>query len=647
MRDPIAADAIRFEEALLADPNTVRSRRWASDLFSSHAALKSAVQEMYGDRLKECFGSQASKILSDAFETISALVDASGRDTSESLRLRFHCPAWMAQQFKSRILFPKDADEEERKRIRASLARQWGRTGWPPLHLMQCATGLSFFRRNVVPFDVNRRREAAVFENEYTDLLLDVRRRALAFRSKHTVWRYERAAREALSAYVSREDFRHYAPDWRPDLKEGAERATTPADSDDADENSPTVKIEAIALRAASRAAKIAAPLPAEEGDACAVLFFERLADTWEKETGRGFPLVPPVIRREDNENPSDSTSRDSVPAERREYPAKNEDLPSPPQDNLSRVEVSEFEAEAEPRGQSIAEAEATATACALVGVGKMLVVFVDDTADNFEQGCTFSEYVTPSAFNNKLPGYLERNRLSPVESMTVRIRFKDNFRLLQLDDCPPVALDTLSPLSFLQLATSPGNGQSWLALGDELNEAGYSELRYRLFTTGPLGKLGVNGGAHGSVRWPGSLNRKPNRRYADGESPRVQLLRAAPGRVVTVADLEAAGLLGAKPKKATPAQVASIKSRLPLEGWPDINDYLARNDDRSNPECSWAMRAISLGFPQQWVIEKLLEVGPKARERGRDYAKLTVSRASEFVGVSARESHKGGASKR
>jgi hypothetical protein len=646
MLDPfVAADAMSFEEALRADANTVRSRQWASDLFASHAALSSVVWEMYGDRLKECFGAEAVKINVQAFETIRALVDASGRDDSGSLHLRFHCPAWMAQQFKSRDLIPKDAGEEDKKRIRAKLERQWGRTGWPPLHLMQCATGLPFFRRDVVPFDLNRKRKAAVFENEYTDLLLDVRRRARAFRPKHTVWRYERAARETLRAYVSREDFRHYAPDWRPELKEVPSSAT--AAGDDADEDSATVKIESIALRAAARAAKIAVQLPVEEVDACAVLFFERLADTWEKETGRVFPFVPPVIRRADTEKMSDSTLRGSVPGEVCEFSAKNEDLPCPPQDNLSAVEVLEFEAEEEARGQSIAEAEATVTACTLVGIGKMLVVFVDDTADNFEHGCTFSEYVTPSDFHEKLPGYLERNRRSSVESMTVRIRFKDDFRFLQLDDCPPAALGALAPFSFLQLATSPGNGQSWLALGDELDEGAYRELKYRLFTTGPLAKLGVNGGAHGSVRWPGSLNRKPKRRYADGESPRVQLLRAAPGRVVIVADLEATGLLGRIPKKATPAQVASIKSRLPLEGWPDINDYLSRNDDRSNPECSWAMRAIGLGFPRQSVIEKLLEVGPKARERGRDYAEMTVSRASEFVGVSGQASLEGGVSKR
>ena len=107
-----------------ADRNQVLARQWASDLFASFSALKSAVWERYGRRLKECFGDGAAKLYAEAFESARALVDASGRDDSESLRLRFHCPAWMAEQFKS------------------------------------------------------REREAAVYVNEFTDLLLDVRRRA-------------------------------------------------------------------------------------------------------------------------------------------------------------------------------------------------------------------------------------------------------------------------------------------------------------------------------------------------------------------------------------------------------------------------------------------------------------------------------------
>jgi hypothetical protein len=632
----VADDAVSFEEALRADANTVRARRWAGDLFASHAALRSAVWEMYAARLKECFGDEAVKIHAEAFKSIRALVDASGRDDSESLRIRFHCPAWMAQQFKARTLFPKSANDDEKKRMRAALTRQWGRAGWMPLHLLQCATGLPFFRREVVPFEVNRERKAAVYENEYTDLLLETRRRARAFRGKHTVWRYERAAREALRAYVERENFHHYAPDWRPTPK----AATDSSVGEDTKEDEPTVKIESIALRAGARAAKIAAQLPAEEADACAVLFLERAVEAWETETGRVFSLVPPVIRGADKEKTSDATSRASAFGESHDSPAKDEGMTPAPQDNLSAVECLEFEPEDEPRGVSMADAEVAVEASASVGVKKMFVAFVDDTATNFEEGCTFSEYVTPSEFHEKLPAYLERNRRSPVESMTVRIRFKGDFRFVQLDDCPPATLDVLAPLSFFQAATSPGNGQSWLALADELDEAGYKELKYRLLTTGSLGKLGVNGGAHGSVRWPGSLNRKPKRRYADGESPRVQLLRAALGRVVTVAELDAAGLLGAPPVKPSDRELREIKSRIPNPSdWPDMDYYLSMCDgDRSRAESKWCVRAVSMGHPPASVEAELERIGSKARLRRHDnYIHETVENAARFVGLNPR----------
>jgi hypothetical protein len=628
-------DPVSFEEPLRADANTVRSRKWACDLFASHAALKSAVREMYGDRLKECFGLEADKILDQAFETIRALVDASGRDDSGSLRLRFHCAAWMAQQYKSRALLPKDADEEEKRRLRARLERQWGRTGWPPLHRMQCATGLSFFRRDVVPFNVNREREAAVFENEYTDLLLDVRHRALAYRPKHTVWRYEWAAQKALRAYVSREGFQHYAPDWRPELKEVP--ATAPAAGDDAEEDEPTVKIELIARRAATRAAKIAANRPPEEADACALLFLERVVEAWERETGRSFPLVPPVIRRADNEKKSDVTSRTSASAEVRDFPAKTEVLTLASQDKLSAVERLEFEPEDEPRGVSIVAAEAAVTACTSVGMKHALVVFVDD-AKPFKESATFTDRVTLAQLQERLPSYLERNCLSNVESMTVRIRFRNDFRYLQIDDCTPEIMRTLAPFGFLQIETSPGNGQAWLALADELKEEQFEELKYRIFN-GPVGKAGGNGGAHGSVRWPGSLNRKPKRRYPDGESPRVQLLCAALGRKVTIAELDAAGLLAPPRPKPSEREVREIKSRIPASGdWPDMNYYLSVKGNRSDAEMAWCIRALHMGHPRASVEAELSRIGEKARVRRQgNYVSETVEKAARWVGLSPR----------
>jgi len=636
--DSDAGDAARFNEVLRADTNTLRARRWASDLFASHAALKSAVWELYGARLKECFRDEAKKIHDEAFETIRALVDASGRDDSASLRIRFHCPAWMAQQFKSRTLFPKDSSQEEKRRIRGRLERQWNRTGWKPLNLLQSATGLPFFRREVEDFSPNIAPKAAAYVNEYTDLLLDTRHRARAFRHKHTVWKYEQAARVTLRAYAERKDFRHYAPEWRPPAP-----ATPATPKEETDEQEPTAKVESIASRSAAKAAKIIAELPAEEADACALLFVERAAQAWEKQTGREWPLSAPVLRRTDNEKTTDAagpTSCVSAPTEDCEIPSKAEENTPDHTDNLSAIEALEFEPYKEPRGVSLADAEAAAHACISVGAERLKVVFIDDTKERGDPGsCTLAEDVTPAELLQKLPAYLERNRRSPVESFTVRLRRKEDTRLIQLDDCPPEVVERLSSFAFLVHATSPGNAQAWLALADEFTHEQYDELRYRLLN-GPLKATGTNGGAYGSTRWPGSLNRKPKRRYADGESPRVQLLRISAGRRVTVAELEATGLLAAPRPKPSAADMRAIRSRLPdPKDWPDMNQYLAECDgDRSRAESKWCVRAISMGHPLHAVEAELERIGEKARVRRRDnYVRETVENAAQWVGMNPR----------
>lgn len=636
--DYIGDDGPDFREGLKADKNTVLSRQWASDLFASFAAVKSAVWEFYGARLRECFGDDAAKIFAEAFDSARALVDASGRDDSESLRIRFACPSWMAQQFKARALFPKGADDEERKKIRARLERRWGRTGWPPLHQVQCATGLPFFRRNVKLFDANREREAAVYENEFTDLLLDVRRRARAFRRKHTVWRYEQAARETLRAYVSREDFRPYAPDWQPEPPD----APAAAPADEAEDEEPTVKVESIAIRAAARAAKIASQLPDEESDACALLFFERMAETWEAETGRVFPYVPPVIRRGDTEFSADmaaDTSGTSGADGVVEFPAKNALSDTATADNLSPVEVVEFEPAEEPREVSEADAFAAATACRSVGIETVKVVFIDDTKPKgARDACTLAQELSAEEFQRRLPEYLERNRRSGNESFTVRLRRKEDTRLIQLDDCPREVMEGLSDLAFLIHATSPGNYQVWIALADDLTQEHYDELRYRLLTF--LKPTGANGGAYGSTRWPGSLNNKPKRRYADGEPPRVALVRAGLGRRVSVAELEAAGILAPPRPKPTEREVREIRSRMVArDDWPDMDKYLSECDgDRSRAESKWCVRALYMGHSQTDVEVELERIGRKASVRRRDgYVRETVEKAARYVGLNPR----------
>jgi hypothetical protein len=191
-----------------------------------------------------------------------------------------------------------------------------------------------------------------------------------------------------------------------------------------------------------------------------------------------------------------------------------------------------------------------------------------------------------------------------------------------------------LAPFAFLQVATSPGNGQTWLALPKGLTPEQYNELRRRLLSQ--LKPTGANGGAYGSIRFPGSLNCKPKRRYADGEACRVQLLRAAPGRVVTEADLDAAGLLAPATPAPTPAELSTIKTRFPVEGFPDMKaEIAATGGDRSRGEFAWCMKSLRRGFPPNIVEDELRRAGDKARTRQRDnYARETVEKAARVVGL-------------
>jgi hypothetical protein len=240
--------------------------------------------------------------------------------------------------------------------------------------------------------------------------------------------------------------------------------------------------------------------------------------------------------------------------------------------------------------------------------------------------------------FKDQLPTLLEYNRRTR-ESMTTRLHFKGDTRLIQLDDCSPDVMSGLAPFAFLQAATSPGNGQTWLALHKGLTPEQYNELRRRLLAR--LKPTGANGGAYGSIRFPGSLNCKPKRCYADGEPCRVQLLRAAPGRVVTEAELNAAGLLAPAPPKPTPAEVRAITSRLPVEGFPDMAAEIdAAGGDRSRGEFFWCMKSLRRGFPKQMVENELSRAGDKARTRHHDnYIHDTVENAARMIGLNARTS--------
>ncbi len=180
-----------------------------------------------------------------------------------------------------------------------------------------------------------------------------------------------------------------------------------------------------------------------------------------------------------------------------------------------------------------------------------------------------------------KLPEFIERNSAGD-ESFIMR---PVGGALIQVDDLGAAERDLLQPFSFLVAETSPANFQSWLALPKETGEEERKLVRDRLIGGVLLGKTG-NKGAGGALRFPGSLNCKPERRGADGSFPRVRLAACTLDRFVTVAQLEHAGLLARRP----PCDSSSPAPERPVD----------KNVHRGGGTCSRLREFLKFGFLEE-----------------------------------------------
>jgi hypothetical protein len=628
-------DTRTFEERFQADLKTLKARAWNSDLLAAFRTAKSYIAHEFGDRLHKAYGDEWAKILDRAFEVYAALIDAAAEaDETKAVVRRFRLPAWKAQTYLSRTRIPRGLDEEGFRRFSATMGRAWRRYGWGWVHKLQCVTGLALFEYEAVEFKANRKAEAAAYTDHFTDLLTETILRSRLLRSKR-VDRFELTFVRCLDKFRIADRVPAYALEWTPT----ATAATAELSIEVKPENSdPTADVERIARRAARHSAKTVAGLPDAEADALGVASLEWFAEEWEKESGRFLPRRPVYIVA-DNENSGgtqDQTSRASVQDGHSDFSAESEETLSRNADKrsygTSAVECVEYEPESRPCGVCLAEAETAANAFASVGIRHVKVVFVDDTKSRQpKDSCQLAEGMCLDEFRRRLPAYIERNSRSPVESMTVRLHFKGETRLFQVDDCDADVLRLLAPFSFLQFATSPGNAQAWLALAGDLVPEEYKRLRSQLLLK--LAPTGANGGAYGSARWPGTLNRKPKRRYADGESPRVQLLRVAYGLRVTADELEAARLLAPPPSSPKIETAPVIGTRTPY-GWPNMSDFLARaGGDRSRAEMARCVAALGQGWPRANVEAQLSRIGAKAVTRQHDnYVRNTVANAAKWL---------------
>src|SRR5262245_19474361 len=136
------------------------------------------------------------------------------------------------------------------------------------------------------------------------------------------------------------------------------------------------------------------------------------------------------------------------------------------------------------------------------------------------------------------------------------------NGPFLQLDDCDAEAVKLLSPFGFITVETSANNYQVWFAFKTEEDKAA---ARDRLFAQLKNLAPGVNPGANGAMRWPGSINFKPGRNQW-----RVRIHSVNYGRIVTLSELDDAGLL-ADPEP----QAFEWNPEGPAGNWPDYQRCL------------------------------------------------------------------------
>jgi hypothetical protein len=266
------------------------------------------------------------------------------------------------------------------------------------------------------------------------------------------------------------------------------------------------------------------------------------------------------------------------------------------------------------------------------VGASEFLATMKDETTEKVT-----SDNVTLRELVTKLPEYVERNA-DGIESFIVRPK---DAALIQLDDCTSAERDHVAPAAFMVIETSEANYQTWLALPEETSDGERKRVRDRLLRG--EWRTSANVGAGGALRFPGSLNCKPERRRADGSLPRVRLVQSAYGRFTSEAELEAAGLLG---KPAPPCDSSLFNPPRPMDKnvHCSIPSYekclqsveLKRNGkpDRSKADLLFAITCLNWKVAFDETVALLKRFSAKAKSRRDNYAEHTVRLALSKIGT-------------
>jgi hypothetical protein len=208
--------------------------------------------------------------------------------------------------------------------------------------------------------------------------------------------------------------------------------------------------------------------------------------------------------------------------------------------------------------------------------------------------------------------------------------------QFVQLDDLDEAKLKRAGEAAFLTLQTSPGNHQAWIAVSGLAGGEQTKDFARRLRKG-----AGADISASGATRIAGTTNYK--RKY-EPDFPKVKVVNANPGRIMTPAELESLGLVA--PQEPAPAVVPlhSRRKHAASEGertWPDYERCVTgappnkegSGPDRSMADFFWCMMAAQRGWSIEETASKLMEVSARAQERARlrdeGYALITAQNAT------------------
>jgi len=267
-----------------------------------------------------------------------------------------------------------------------------------------------------------------------------------------------------------------------------------------------------------------------------------------------------------------------------------------------------------------------------------MIAAFVSVGGDNFDltlktitgEKRQFRRNLSAKRFQHDLAMLMETAERDCL-SVIVRPHSK-SVAFIQLDDIIRETALRLIPYSCCVLETSEGNYQAFIPL------VGLDRAAKELARSALVEKTLADRGASGAARLAGSFNFKHGRQREDGTYPQVRLVSPGEGKVFSVPELVAAGLISIPLAEAPKPNLIRPKPprRHIVPSYQRTIHYVRRKEDgsvdRSAVDLLFAVTCLDWQVSTEKTILLLEANSPKAAERYDDYAERTVVKAQRII---------------